>query len=189
MRISADDPKLTAYALDEMHERERLEFERQLTISPDLRAIVSDIRQTAAQLRHEFASENESLSQEASARARKMVVFPSRRLWPAMATAAAAGVVFVLTWQFWFQGSRKPESPFLMATVMEASAELRLNSDDLKRSAFDDVASMAYSSAVIGGHLWMADSGSGVHFDSRPFHAWPNKDDHFNFGIGYQLEF
>ena len=189
MRISADDPKLTAYALDEMHERERLEFERQLTISPDLRAIVSEIRQTAAQLHHEFASENEMFSQDAFPIARKMVVFPTQRLWPAMATAVAAGAAVVLTWQFWFQGSRKPESPFLTATVMEASSEFRPDSDDLKRSAFNDVANIAYGSAAIGGHWWMADSGSGLRLDRRPFHSWPNKNDHFNFRVGYQLEF
>jgi hypothetical protein len=188
MRISADDPKVTAYALDEIDERERLEFEQQLTLSPELRAAVSEVRQTAARLRNEFAAENEILCADPFP-TQTILPFPRRRIWPAVTTAAAVGMVFALAWQFWFQGSRKPESSFPDATVIEPSVELRPDSEDLKRQAFDDVANIAYASAAVERHPLMADLGTGLSLDTQRFRSWPSKNAQFHFGIGYQLEF
>ncbi|MDB6169612.1 MAG: von Willebrand factor [Verrucomicrobia bacterium] len=57
-RISPDDPRLTAYALGEMDEGERAAFEAALADDPAGRAMVDEIRATAAQLSAALAAES-----------------------------------------------------------------------------------------------------------------------------------
>ena len=47
MKLSIEDPRLTAYALDEIEDaNERAEIERAIAASPELQAIVTAIRET-----------------------------------------------------------------------------------------------------------------------------------------------
>ena len=55
MKLSPDDPKLTAYALGELDHSEAAEFERELQSDPELREAVAEIRETAALLKREFS--------------------------------------------------------------------------------------------------------------------------------------
>jgi len=57
MSFDANDPRLTAYALDELDDAERAEVEKLLEQSPEARAAVEEIRQTAELLTGEFANE------------------------------------------------------------------------------------------------------------------------------------
>jgi Ca-activated chloride channel family protein len=57
MKMTTDDPKLTAYALGELDPADRLEVEALLAESAEARQAVEDIRQTAAQLEHELKTE------------------------------------------------------------------------------------------------------------------------------------
>ena len=52
-----EDPRLTAYALDELEPAERAEFERQLAESPALRAELDSLRDLTEQLAREFQGE------------------------------------------------------------------------------------------------------------------------------------
>jgi hypothetical protein len=56
-QIDQNDPRLTAYALDEMSAAERAEFERLLRDDPAARAAVEEIRRTAAALAAALAAE------------------------------------------------------------------------------------------------------------------------------------
>lgn len=57
MSIDKNDPRLTAYALDELDERERREVETLLADSPEARKAVEEIRQTAGWIESELKSE------------------------------------------------------------------------------------------------------------------------------------
>jgi secreted protein with Ig-like and vWFA domain len=57
MSFDANDPRLTAYALDELDEAERAQVEKLLEQSPGARAAVEEIRQAAELLTGELASE------------------------------------------------------------------------------------------------------------------------------------
>jgi len=57
MPILPDDPRLTAYALGELDEIERTQFESELLDSPEGQRAVVEIRQTADLLRRELAAE------------------------------------------------------------------------------------------------------------------------------------
>lgn len=57
MSISPDDPRLTAYALDELDPAGRQAFEAELQISPELQREVDAVRQISGRLRSELADE------------------------------------------------------------------------------------------------------------------------------------
>ncbi len=61
-----DDPRLTAYALDEMEPAERMEFEKQLQQDATARQMVAEIRATVASLANALADEPISLSMPAA---------------------------------------------------------------------------------------------------------------------------
>jgi hypothetical protein len=55
--MNVDDPKLTAYALDELDERERAEMAKEIAQSSEAREMVNETRALARLLRAEFANE------------------------------------------------------------------------------------------------------------------------------------
>ena len=57
MKLTIDDPKLTAYALGELDAAERADIAREVAQSPELQAEVEAIRRTGEQLNRELASE------------------------------------------------------------------------------------------------------------------------------------
>jgi Ca-activated chloride channel family protein len=57
MKITPDDPKLTAYALGELEKSERAAIEAELEKSPELRQAVEEIRATALMLEKKLAAE------------------------------------------------------------------------------------------------------------------------------------
>lgn len=57
MKLTIDDPRLTAYALGELDATERANVERELAQSPELQAEVEAIRRAGEQLSRELASE------------------------------------------------------------------------------------------------------------------------------------
>ena len=57
MKITPDDPRLTAYALGELDEAGRKTIEAELKNSPECRRAVDEIREAAAQLTTELATE------------------------------------------------------------------------------------------------------------------------------------
>lgn len=57
MTLHADDPRLTAYALGELTDEERAEFERELAASPEAERELAEIRETIALVRRELAAE------------------------------------------------------------------------------------------------------------------------------------
>ncbi|HNT36105.1 MAG TPA: hypothetical protein PKH07_14055, partial [bacterium] len=55
--IDINDPRITAYALGEMDEAEKGEFEKQLKDSPQARTLIAEIQSLGSVLRDEFARE------------------------------------------------------------------------------------------------------------------------------------
>src|SRR5262245_37524785 len=98
MKLSPDDPKLTAYALGELDAAERAAIEAALAVSPEARAAVEEIRATAEHLTSELATEpcpELTPAQRAAIEspAAKVVPFPTWRVWRTAAIAAAAACV------------------------------------------------------------------------------------------------
>src|SRR6185295_9320429 len=104
MKLTPDDPRLTAYALGELDATERAEIEAALKHSPECRQVVEEIQQLGGMLEKEFAQEvgvglreeqrgvvmagvagatetrrAGALRSEEAAGARKIIPFPSRR--------------------------------------------------------------------------------------------------------------
>ncbi len=109
MRDELDDPKVTAYALGDLDDKERSIVEAQMAGSEDSRKEVEEIRKTAAALReafgsaprHELTPEQRSAIEAATTRQPTGMV-PSGRRFPsplrvaAVLASAAAAVVLVL---------------------------------------------------------------------------------------------
>jgi Ca-activated chloride channel family protein len=57
--MNVDDPKLTAYALDELDEPERSTIAREIAESPEAQRVVDETRELARALKNEFAAELE----------------------------------------------------------------------------------------------------------------------------------
>jgi len=58
--MNIDDPKLTAFALDELDEPEKSRIARAVTESPEAQRLVDETRELSAALKNEFASELKS---------------------------------------------------------------------------------------------------------------------------------
>lgn len=97
-KIDQNDPRLTAYALDEMSAAERAAFETLLQDDPAARAAVDDIRRTAALLGEAFAQE--PLPERAvvlhppQPHWLRRLVTESWTLWVPLGAAAAFGLFF-----------------------------------------------------------------------------------------------
>ena len=60
MNINLDDPKLTAYALDELSGAEKTEMERAVAASPEAQEFVQEVRLLSGNLRAEYEAEREA---------------------------------------------------------------------------------------------------------------------------------
>ena len=125
--MNADDPKLTAYALDELDAAERKEVEQLLGTDPAAMAELEATRAFAAQLRTRLKAERaeglhpaqraELLSGVSAEWSRKVVAFPRRAVvWGAL----AAGVLVGVSWALIFPALKKMERP--LATRVVASS-------------------------------------------------------------------
>lgn len=108
MKLSIEDPRLTAYALDEIEDaNERAEIERAIATSPELQAIVAATRETADLLTAGLARENTPtlsefdkarLSQCAQPKLIKRFAVNLRQHWRLVAGLAAACLVAAVVW-------------------------------------------------------------------------------------------
>jgi Ca-activated chloride channel family protein len=104
MKIDANDPRLTAYALDEMAPEERVAFEAELECSAAARQEIEEIRQTAALLKKGLETESPlALSKEQAQRVAHQVEEKNGsssgrqvRVYIGAALAAAASLFLVL---------------------------------------------------------------------------------------------
>ena len=60
MNINLDDPKLTAYALDELSETEKAQIEAAISASPEAQEFVRELRLLSGNLRAEYAAERDT---------------------------------------------------------------------------------------------------------------------------------
>ena len=60
MKINLDDPKLTAYALDELSDVEKPEMEKAIAQSPEAQAYVEQLREVSFQLKSEYDAERDA---------------------------------------------------------------------------------------------------------------------------------
>ena len=116
MKLSPDDPKLTAYALGELDRAEAAAIEQEVKNSPELRAAVAEIRATAEFLKTEFATEEKlSLSEQqkqtiaAGLPPTNVIPMPKQRIAVFISVSAiAACVMFTLAWGLWSGTKNQP---------------------------------------------------------------------------------
>lgn len=112
MKLSADDPKLTAYALGELDAVEAAEVERELQASPELRQAVEEIREASDWLKKELAAEEFPAripeQRKAVEGSPSNVVPLHRRVWQKAAGFAAIAAAIVLGAWIGFQNFRSP---------------------------------------------------------------------------------
>ena len=191
--MKADDARLTAYALNEMTERERYAFEQELAQSPEMRAALSAIQQTVTLLREEFAADKASSTAyvEELLAGQSIRVFARRRRWFVTGLAAAASVAFAVAWQLWFHDRRGADSS---PSIHLARTEATLGSsadvfDERNRLTLRDVANVSYNSRELYTQQFLTDSGTGLTLDAGRTISWPAERGSFLFKVGYQLEF
>ena len=203
MNISTDDPKLTAYALGELSESQRREIERELARSPELRAVVEEIRTTATGLIQEFACESPAHS-FVDARAtmaggtsgRNIVPFPNRVSFTVILAAMAAAIAVVLAWQFWFNqkyGMRPVATIEPLTNTQQAFLAGNSTAPDLKRTDFREF-EIALDSPHVGPNADLSSSLSMASlrfaYDSPVFYAGTvDSDDPFHFTVSYKGKF
>ncbi len=102
MKITPDDPKLTAYALDELDPAERAEVEAFLKTSDEARREVEDIRRMSQLLTHELrgeacpmlsAEQKQVIENKLEETSSNVIQFPWRRVFALAGLAAAACVM------------------------------------------------------------------------------------------------
>jgi len=91
--MNIDDPKLTAFALDELDEPERSTIAKEIAESPEAQRVVDETRELARALKNEFASE---LEKPTIARRRLIDIHDEPWFWSVARPLALAATVAVL---------------------------------------------------------------------------------------------
>ena len=125
MKMNIDDPKLTAYALDELDEREKSTMARLVAESPEAQQFVNETREMAGLLKSEFAAD---LDQETQVPLNLIDIRDDPWFWKiarplsiaaALAVFAAIGAIALGTYKFggnfgemrrWALGSKNPST-------------------------------------------------------------------------------
>ena len=111
--VNPNDPKWTAYVLGELDEADRASVERLLETSPEARALVNELKETASVLNEALTSESPELVLTAAQRAavrnaagagreRWFAPVPLKWSWGLGAAAAAVIVAAVVMLVVWF---------------------------------------------------------------------------------------
>jgi hypothetical protein len=125
--LSPDDPKITAYALNELSAAERVEVGSEIARSLDLRTAVNEIRAAAEMLKGELAREARETERGIKAdelfstnfRASAAVPFPRRTVaFTTALPAMAAAIMAALVW-LWPNQSDRNANPAGVARSME----------------------------------------------------------------------
>jgi Ca-activated chloride channel family protein len=134
MKINANDPRWTAYALGELtDEGEIAEMESILAESSEMRQLVEEIRQTAGMLKEEFQAEPPLHLTQAQ---RETIEEKSKPgvswfgLKPAWAMASAAAVLVMISFvTFWELGKEPPLERTQTAALVEEKSVASLEAD------------------------------------------------------------
>ena len=160
MKIDANDPKWTAYALDEItDERERIEMESILRQSPEIAAIVEEIHETAVWLKEELTTEPAELlmpeqRERIEAKAAKASsggffsgLFGGKPAWGYAFAAAAVIIIALFAVRPFRQTDISSMEPALIAEVSENL--LRTHAVEAIRSAGPEPPSVAHDTPPI----------------------------------------
>jgi len=120
--MKLNDPKLTAYALNELPEAEHEAFEKELENNPEALQALEEIRAMGSDLEKHYATEaetaltdeqHETIRKAARKKMEKIIPFP-RKPWIPLAVAASAGGIFLFLSQglVLFHTAKKPEFAF-----------------------------------------------------------------------------
>lgn len=132
-----NDPRLTAYALGELHGSEAAEIEAALEADDSLRAEVEKIRQVGSMLRGGFAAEHaptltdqqrQSITRQPQPAGRALA-FRGRTIWLSAGLAAAACLTIALVLTF-------SQSTDRIARVDERSPRSQITNDELNGQRF-----------------------------------------------------
>jgi hypothetical protein len=126
--MNIDDPKLTAFALDELNEPERSNMARAVAESPEAQHFVAETRELARALKNEFANE---LNREPALPLSIMDIRDDPWFWTrarplsiaaALAIFAIIGIIAGLGYRSRLAGSSKAGPPPVIDLEMNASA-------------------------------------------------------------------
>jgi Ca-activated chloride channel family protein len=130
MKLNQDDPRLTAYALDELPANERAEIEAELKDNAECRQIVEEIRGAAKLLSENFAKEpqltllpEQHETIEEKLQPSNIVRLPCQKIYWAAGLAAAACVVFVVVLQTGVLSTAKSNRKMASANVQKAPVQ------------------------------------------------------------------
>ena len=131
MSISPNDPKLTAYALGELDDEvQRIEVEKALEQSQELRQVVAEIQEMAGFLRAELQQEpSPVLTEEQRKRIEDSFtekntfsLLSSRTVWTAAAGLAAASLLLMISIPNLLQSKRGPD-PLILAELRQPAPQ------------------------------------------------------------------
>ena len=165
MKISKEDPRLTAYALGEINDpKERAAIEAALAAEPELQAEVEGIRSMGDLLQGGLEAEaGPQLSEfEKAGMERSAASKPARSWtrilisWPVVSTAAAAGLALLFLPQvgivkFDFEGDRYVEGGFEVRPIEQAEGSP--DEEPLRESAAPAKAFQIEGDRTVGGNI------------------------------------
>ena len=131
MSISPNDPKLTAYALGELDDEvQRIEVEKALEQSQELRQVVAEIQEMAGFLRAELqqepspvlTEEQRKRIEDSSTEKKTFSLLSSRTVWTAAAGLAAASLLLMISIPNLLQSKRGPD-PLILAKLRQPAPQ------------------------------------------------------------------
>ncbi|HTL67434.1 MAG TPA: von Willebrand factor type A domain-containing protein, partial [Lacunisphaera sp.] len=132
-KISPDDPRLTAYALNEMPAAERAEFEKLLEQDPAARELVAAIGATAAQLTAALEHEPIEVAPKPSPKPEPLARIVRFPYWTVSSLAAACFALFFIYWQR--QEMLAPAKTYIEVPLIPPAGPEAKATDEAKKAA------------------------------------------------------
>lgn len=179
--IDINDPRITAYALGEMEEAEKREFEKLLKHSPQAQALIAEIESLGEVLREEFArdktseltaAQREEITAKAS-RTASVVSIPSKRkklVFRAMQIAALVLVGFVGGYAYFSPSRRTTDVALVSSGAKKPAAEVVVLGD----GTIENLSDLGYLKTAESRDMRVNEAEGTVGYDSRTKSTEPN---------------
>ncbi|HVT73567.1 MAG TPA: von Willebrand factor type A domain-containing protein [Lacunisphaera sp.] len=144
-KISPEDPRLTAYALNEMPAAERAEFEKLLEQDPAARALADDIAATASLLA--AALEDEPV-EAAPKPAPKREPLPRIVRFPYWTISSLAAACFALFFIYWQRNEMMPPAKQYIEVPLAPPAEPAANAAKTEPASTEEATKLRYDDSA-----------------------------------------
>ncbi|MDY0169561.1 MAG: von Willebrand factor type A domain-containing protein [Thermoguttaceae bacterium] len=133
MSFNADDPKYTAYVLNELSEQQRAEVREEIRQNPEVRKLVKEIHAIAGQLQHALRDEPAPKLDSARRKAildqsRQPPAAGSRRFsrWVLVSVSMAVALHLVVATVLWHRSAREPDWVFGCPDLWEQETDVQV---------------------------------------------------------------